>query len=94
MIIEAKFTYYSRYIYIPDGYIHDITKVHCEPFSDWMSTQSDCMIEEPGGGLGFTFDSDDFLRYLNTEVLKEAYEKAYYVEKPDGKSRVAATLYF
>ena len=93
MIIETKFSYYSRYMYIPDGYICDINKVHLS-FFDWIENQPDCIAVSPGGQYGLTFDADVFLRYLNTEVLKGVNEKAYFIERISDKSDIDAKLNF
>ena len=59
-----------------------------------MNNQPECITVSPGGRCALTFDSDDFLRYLNTEVLKDTNEKAYFVEKTNGKTNVNAVLNF
>ena len=93
MIVDIKFSCDSRCMYIPDGYICNLNKVHLS-FFDWLENQPDCITVSPGWQYGITFDAYDFLRYLNTEILKDMNEKAYFVERKGDKSDIYATLYF
>ena len=84
MNIELKFDYYSRMIFIPDGHVYDI-KILQSSFFDWMQQQSECIISAPNMQLGFSYNEEDFLRFVNSVVLKNSKEKAYFINKSNKK---------
>lgn len=71
MKVNLCFDYYSKIIYIPDGYITDLKKMQ-HSFFEWMDSQPPCLVDK-----GVSYDEDDFLKYVNNEVLMESREKAY-----------------
>ena len=90
MNIELKFDYYSRMIHIPDGYVYDINILKCS-FFDWMQQQPECIICAPNMHLGMSYNEEDFLRFINSVILKNSKEKAYYISdqpRPNSKRAV------
>ncbi len=80
MNIELKFDHHSRMIYIPDGYIYDLSELK-NNFFDWIQYQQECILEAPDHKQGLSYDEEDFLRYVNNILLEECSEKAYFVSK-------------
>ena len=78
MNVELRFDYDSRVIYIPDGYVDDV-KILQSSFLDWMQEQPECIVCAPDTQVGYSYNEDDFLRYINNVVLKNSNEKAYFV---------------
>ncbi len=78
MYIELTFDYYSKVLYIPDGYIYDLKFIQ-DSFISWISKQSSCIINTPDAQSGFNFNEADFLKFINSEILKNSTEKAYFV---------------
>ena len=78
MKVILKFDYHTNIIYIPDGYIRDLTEVHLN-FFEWLSEQTECCIYK-NDMCGLSYDENDFLRYINEEVLEGTSEKAYFVK--------------
>ena len=81
MNIELKFDYYSRFLYVPEGFVYDINELQ-NSFFDWMEHRPECIVKTPDKHLGFSYDEEDFLRYVNSEILKNSKEKAYFIPKP------------
>lgn len=91
MNVILKFDYYSCTIYIPDGYILDLNKIYAD-FFEWLYHQPGC-IKRVGNTDAFNYNEEDFLRYINEEVLEGA-EKAYVVlDIPKTKKKIP-TLQF
>ena len=80
MNIELKFDYYSKIMYIPDGYIKDLKEVHLN-FFEWLLDQTKCYTED---NLELCYNEQDFVRYINQEILNESKEKAYIVKDNKG----------
>lgn len=78
MNVELKFDYYSRMIYIPNGYVRDV-KILQSSFFEWMQQQSECIVVTSNMQLGFSYNEEDFLRFINNEILKDSKEKAYFI---------------
>ena len=78
MIINIKFDYYGKTVFIPDGYITDVNKLQTD-FLEWVKDQPDC-ITEVNGIAGLSYDADDFLCYINQVILAAAKEKAYFTD--------------
>ena len=77
MNIILEFDYYSKIMYIPDGYINDLKEVYLN-FFEWLYDESDCYTESM---LGVNYDEQDFIRYINEVILIESREKAYIVQE-------------
>ena len=77
MKVILKFDYHSDIIYIPDGYIKNLNEVYMK-FFDWLAEQPECLINKDGI-CGLSYDENDFLKYINDEVLEGIGEKAYFV---------------
>lgn len=78
MNIILRFDYYSKMIYIPDGYINNLNKIYLE-FFEWLSEQTECCVSEKKT-YGLSYDESHFLKYINEELLGECSEKAYVVK--------------
>lgn len=89
MKILLKFDFDSRILYIPDGYIKNVDQLQQE-FFEWIYYQKD-NISLSGGGLAY--GPDDFLRYINTEVLACGTEVAYFLPALK-RGRIHAKLSF
>lgn len=79
MVIELKFDYYSRFVYIPDGYVYDLKNLELS-FLDWMQDKPECIVHDSDNVLKFSFDENDFVEYVNMVVLNSCMEKAYFVD--------------
>lgn len=93
MNIELKFDYYSRMIYIPDGHVYDM-KILQSSFLEWMQQQPECIVSAPNMQLGFSYNEEDFLRFINSVVLKNSKEKAYFISKPQKKIKKRFVIVF
>ena len=78
MNIVLKFDYYSRTIYIPDGYIFDVKKMQVQ-FFEWLYDQPDCFIQDKNGNLSVSYNEDSVVKYINNVILCDSKEKAYYI---------------
>lgn len=92
MDIILKFDYYSRTLYIPDGYIEHLNKIY-EQFFEWLFEQPECLVELPKN-LGLRYDENDFLRYINEVILLNSNEKAYLVSGEPKNKKKAPVLKF
>lgn len=77
MNITLKFDYYSKIIYIPDGFIKNLNEVYLH-FFEWLSEQSECYIATDDG-YALSYNEIDFLKYINEEILVGCNEMAYIV---------------
>lgn len=93
MNIELKFDYYSRMIYIPDGYVYD-TKILHSSFFEWVQQQPECIVSAPNKQVGFSYNEEDFLRFINSAVLKNSKEKAYFISHPQKKTKKTFVIVF
>ena len=93
MNIELKFDYYSCVIYIPDNYIYDVESLQ-KSFFEWMQQQPECIIDTPNMQKGFSYNEDDFLKYVNNVILKNEREKAYFVSKARKKIKKNCVIVF
>ena len=93
MNVELKFDYYSRMIYIPDGYVDDV-KILQSSFLDWMQEQPECIVCAPDMQMGYSYNEDDFLRYINNVVLKNSHEKAYFIFNKSPKNKNTFVIVF
>lgn len=78
MNVLLQFDYEDHLLHIPDGYISDIHRTHQE-FYSWLYQQEKNMVESANGYLGCAYCADDFLEYVNTVVLKNSNERAYFI---------------
>lgn len=80
MNIELKFDYYSKIVFIPDGYVSSIEKLKLS-FLDWVERNPDCILIDPNRSIVLSYNENDFILFLNTEVLKNSNEKAYFLNE-------------
>ena len=93
MKIRLKFEYTSSLIYIPDGFVLDINLLQMN-FLKWVEEQPDCIVLNKTRACGISYSSDDFLRYVNDEILYETNEKAYYINEVKNTEKRIPTLFF
>ena len=93
MKIRLKFDYTSSLIYIPDGFVLDIKLLQMN-FLKWVEEQPECILLDKTGACGISYSSDDFLRYVNDELLYETSEKAYYIKEAKNTKTRIPTLFF
>lgn len=93
MIIRLKFDYTSSLIYIPDGFVLDLKLLQLD-FLKWVEEQPECILLDKTGACGISYSSDDFLRYVNEELLGETNEKAYYIQETKNNKTRIPTLFF
>ena len=93
MTVELRFDYDSRVIYIPDGYVDDL-KILQSSFLDWMQEQPECIVCAPDMQVGYSYNEDDFLRYINSVVLKNSNEKAYFALNQSIKNKNKFVIVF
>ena len=92
MKVILRFDYYSKMIYIPDGYIKDLNEMYMN-FFDWLSEQSECYISK-NGAWGLSYNESDFLKYVNEVMLKESSEKAYITKSAEKNKEKLPVLKF
>ncbi len=80
MNIELKFDYYSKIVFIPDGYVSSIEKLKLS-FLDWVERNPNCILIDPNRSIVLSYNENDFILFLNTEVLKNSNEKAYFLKE-------------
>lgn len=80
MNIELKFDYYSKIVFIPDGYVSSIEKLKLS-FLDWVERNANCILIDPNHSIVLSYNENDFILFLNTEVLKNSNEKAYFLNE-------------
>ena len=81
MNIVLKFDYYSPMVYVPDGYIKDISELQAH-FFEWLHDKSEYFAQDKSGNLAFSYDENAVLKYINDVVLEHSNEKAYFISKP------------
>jgi len=79
MNVLLQFDYESHLLHIPDGYISDIRDTFDEFFS-WLYEQEENMLETPDGHIGCAYGANDFMIYINTVILKDSHERAYFIK--------------
>lgn len=80
MNLLLKFDYYSCVIYIPDGYVANLSKLQLD-FFEWLYDRPECIKKNHRGNVGVSYNQEDFLDYLNNVVLSNSREKAYMIPK-------------
>lgn len=93
MRIELAFDYYSRIIYVPDGYIKDFKQLQ-NSFLEWIQQQPDNIVKAPDNRWGYSYNEDDFVRYINIEVLGDSKEKAYVVSSMKRNGKIENKIMF
>lgn len=93
MCIELIFDCRSFLIFVPDGYIVRLKDIQ-EDFLEWMQQQQECIANANDRQEGYSYNEKNFLKYINSVVLKESKEKAYFI--PSGKKhrRKKCTIHF
>lgn len=89
MYIKLIFDYDVCTIYVPDGYIDNKSTIQSD-FFEWISCYSECM----NNRNGLVFDSDCFLDFVNSELLANSKEKAYYVNSIQKNIKKSIVLKF
>ena len=85
MNVELKFDFDTYTVYLPDGYIFDASKLQND-FLEWMQEKPECITQDKNGNLGFSYDADTFLKYINEVILANSGEKAYFAKNPTNKA--------
>lgn len=80
MNILLEFDYDSHLIFVPDGYILNLQEAQNDFFS-WLSEQPGNLVKNSRNQLSIQYNADDFLQYLNENVLCGTGEKAYYLHR-------------
>lgn len=80
MNVALKFDYEqeSRLLYISDGYVSNLRRIY-EDFFEWLYCRTENISQMSDGGFGCAYGAEDFLEYINSVVLKEANERAYFL---------------
>lgn len=89
MYIKLIFDYDVCVIYVPDGYIDNKSTLQSD-FYKWISCRSECA----NNRNGLIFDSDCFLKFVNSEILVNSNEKAYYVNSIQKNVKKSLVLKF
>lgn len=92
MNIELKFDYYSKIVFIPDGYVSSIEKLKLS-FLDWVERNPNCILIDPNRSIVLSYNENDFILFLNTEVLKNSNEKAYFLNE-NKRSKIHGLIEF
>lgn len=80
MNIELKFDYYSKIVFIPDGYVSSIEKLKLS-FLNWVERNPNCILIDSNHSIVLSYNENDFILFLNTVVLKNSNEKAYFLNE-------------
>ncbi len=73
MFVKLKFDLHECNVYIPDGCLNNLENLQ-KNFFEWMYEQPECYMEQK---FGYSYNENDFIKYLNTVLLKDYHEKAY-----------------
>lgn len=92
MNIELKFDYYSKIVFIPDGYVSSIEKLKLS-FLDWVERNPNCILIDPNYSIVLSYNENNFIQFLNTEVLKISNEKAYFLNE-NKRSKIHGLIKF
>ncbi len=92
MNIELKFDYYSKIVFIPDGYVSSIEKLKLS-FLDWVERNPNCILIDPNYSIVLSYNENNFIQFLNTEVLKNSNEKAYFLNE-NKRSKIHGLIKF
>lgn len=79
MNIKLEFDYYSSLVFVPNGYITDLSKLQLR-FFDWLYDRSECFSQSKNGNLVFSYNEEDFVKYINDTILQNYNEKAYCIK--------------
>ena len=91
MFIKLKFEFHECNIYIPDGYLDNLENLQ-KDFLQWMYEQPECYIPTKKNKIVYSYNEYNFIKYLNTVLLKYSHEKAYLCSKQQIKTK--KTLFF
>ena len=75
MKLLLTFDAHSHLVYIPDGYIENISTLK-DSFIAWLDENPSTFLTNDSGVF---FDQHTFIQYINCEVLKESKERAYFI---------------
>lgn len=87
MKIDLIFGALQKTINIPNFYTNNISQLR-DDFLEWASNQSSCIIFN-NKRMILSYNAEDFLEFINTEILKEQYHKAYFISDKNRKKNVA-----
>ena len=86
MFIKLKFEFHECNVYIPDGYLNNLENLQ-KNFLEWMYEQPECYMKLEKTKIGYSYNENDFIKYLNTVLLKDYHEKAYLCSKQQIKTK-------
>lgn len=87
MKIDLIFGSLQKTIYIPNFYTNNISQLR-DDFLEWASNQSSCIIFN-NKRMILSYNAEDFLEFINIEILKDQYHKAYFISDKNSKKNVA-----
>lgn len=80
--IAIEFTYHVDMIVVPDDVAENIKKIQ-RRFDKWLYDKSinhGCWIIKNGKKMGVSFDTSDFVNYINTYILNNNVLKARIIQ--------------
>ena len=92
MNIKVEFDYHYKIIYVPNGYIENVTKLQ-KMFLEWVAEQPECVVNDPSDAIALSYNEKDFLRFINDVILQRTTEKAYFVQK-EKRANISMTIKF
>lgn len=92
MNIKVEFDYHYKIIYVPNGYIENVTKLQ-KMFLEWVVEQPECVVNDPSDAIALNYNENDFLKFINDVILQKTNEKAYYVQK-EKRANIGMTIKF
>lgn len=76
MKIILKFDYYSRCIYVPDGYVKDSLALQKEFFL-WLYDRPENYAVSSRNVFSLSYNENDFVQFINETLLCNSNERAY-----------------
>ncbi len=76
MIVALQFDCRTAYVTMPDGYAPDKNTLR-QAFMSWVYDNPACM-RTYGGHTVYAYDETDFLTFVNTVLLADSRERAYF----------------
>ena len=92
MNIKVEFDYHYKIIYVPNGYIENVTKLQ-KMFLEWVVEQPECVVNDPSDAIALHYNENDFLKFINDVILQKTNEKAYFVQK-EKRANISMTIKF
>lgn len=91
MYIKLCFDYHEKFLWIPDGYINDLSQIQSE-FFEWLYMDGSDVTTDKSGHIALAYDENTFLKFVNDTILKNSSEKAYITNRKKGGKLM--TLHF